>query len=555
VKYGTPLPGASIVPPAATDATDNCVALDGIGGPGIGAGKVLDLAALGYADANGEVAFTLGTTPLAIGAFDGFNLALCGRTTEPGGAECDDGIDNDDDGLTDFGPGGDPECSAPGAVSESPRNVDDFLNDPYIVGDSSVTVVDSLAPSLSCPANVTTACEGNGSANVSFATPTASDVCEGATTASCNKPSGSAFSLGSTTVTCESSDSSGNTGSCSFDVTVTDPAPPTISCPADIVTECTSAAGAAVSFAAGASDTCSAVDGPNCSRTSGSTFALGSEPVTCSASDTAGNSASCSFGVQVRDTQAPTLAVRGVVGPIECGIGSFVDPGASVVDTCDASVDGSIVTGTGVVDTTTVGSYLVGYAVSDASGNAAAPVDRTVSVVDTTPPSIECSADITVEPVAPSGTQVSFSAATFSDACDTNLPTPTCPASGSVFAVGSDTGVSCSVTDATGLSSSCNLRVKVLSELELVDSLGDQVGVLNDAGSLTRGQNRALNRHVETIRSSISRNDVVAACDQISGWIHQLGELAAEGEITSEEAAPLIESGANLGATLACPMP
>ena len=48
------------------------------------------------------------------------------------------------------------------------------------------------------------------------------------------------------------------------------------------------------------------------------------------------------------------------------------------------------------VDTQTVGSYTVTYNVSDASGNAATEVTRTVNVVDTTIPVITLTGDAVV---------------------------------------------------------------------------------------------------------------------------------------------------------------
>ncbi|HVF89647.1 MAG TPA: HYR domain-containing protein [Blastocatellia bacterium] len=81
----------------------------------------------------------------------------------------------------------------------------------------SVTVNDTQAPSITCPANVGN--PGPGPVAVQFPSPTASDNCPGVTT-SCNPPSGSAFASGVTTVTCTATDASGNSASCGFTVTV-----------------------------------------------------------------------------------------------------------------------------------------------------------------------------------------------------------------------------------------------------------------------------------------------------------------------------------------------
>ena len=71
---------------------------------------------------------------------------------------------------------------------------------------------------------------------------------------------------------------------------------------------------------------------------------------------------------------------------IEVG-STFTDPGATASDAGDGDLTSSIVV-TGSVDTSTLGTYTLTYNVSDASGNVADPVTRTVNVVDTTAPVI-----------------------------------------------------------------------------------------------------------------------------------------------------------------------
>ena len=86
-----------------------------------------------------------------------------------------------------------------------------------------VTVVDTQAPSITCPADFKTtagaSCPIAAGKAVTFASPTVSDNCPGVTFA-CNPPSGSVFGVGTTTVTCTATDTSGNQSSCTFNVTV-----------------------------------------------------------------------------------------------------------------------------------------------------------------------------------------------------------------------------------------------------------------------------------------------------------------------------------------------
>src|SRR5207245_8506856 len=92
-------------------------------------------------------------------------------------------------------------------------------------------------------------------------------------------------------------------------VIVLDTTPPALTCPADIVTindldQC----GAVVRFSSPiATDTCSTVTSLVCDPASGAFFPVGTTPVRCMAIDAAGNIASCSFTVTVRDMQGPVI--------------------------------------------------------------------------------------------------------------------------------------------------------------------------------------------------------------------------------------------------------
>ena len=84
---------------------------------------------------------------------------------------------------------------------------------------TNVTYVDTTPPTITCPANITvTAAPGRRNAIVSY-TPTAADNCN-PVTVTCTPPSGSSFPIGTTPVNCSATDSSNNSASCSFTVTV-----------------------------------------------------------------------------------------------------------------------------------------------------------------------------------------------------------------------------------------------------------------------------------------------------------------------------------------------
>ncbi|HGY91448.1 MAG TPA: HYR domain-containing protein, partial [Planctomycetes bacterium] len=90
-----------------------------------------------------------------------------------------------------------------------------------------VTVEDNELPTITCPADVTVNADpGQCDAVVNYGPPTVSDNCPGVTFAlTAGFASGSTFPSGTTVVTFTATDGSGNTDSCSFNVTVNGSAP------------------------------------------------------------------------------------------------------------------------------------------------------------------------------------------------------------------------------------------------------------------------------------------------------------------------------------------
>jgi hypothetical protein len=164
-----------------------------------------------------------------------------------------------------------------------------------------VTVVDTRPPFISqVPANMTAVeATGPGGAIVTYPLPTAIDQVDGSRPVICDPPSGSKFGIQTTTVTCTSSDTRGNTSSATFGVTVVDTTPPVLTLPGTISATATSIDGAVVHYSASAADLVDGAITPVCTRASGSTFALGTITVTCTATDAHGNVATGTFQVNV----------------------------------------------------------------------------------------------------------------------------------------------------------------------------------------------------------------------------------------------------------------
>ena len=205
--------------------------------------------------------------------------------------------------------------------------------------EAAITVLDTTAPSITCPAPYTTECTGSSSAAVIPGAALASDICGGVTV---QDALGAIFALGTTTVGYSATDAQGLTSTCTADITVVDTTAPSITCPAEVVAECTGNHSATVTpGAASASDICGGVTVANPAAAS---FPLGATTVGYSATDAQGLTSSCTADITVIDTTAPTITVAAL------GLGelwspnhkyqtvSLADCGIAVQDTCDGEL-------------------------------------------------------------------------------------------------------------------------------------------------------------------------------------------------------------------------
>ncbi|HPO16582.1 MAG TPA: DUF5011 domain-containing protein [Candidatus Hydrogenedentes bacterium] len=84
--------------------------------------------------------------------------------------------------------------------------------------------------------------------------------------------------------------------------------------------------------------------------------------------------------VNIVDTTPPVITLIGNTNDSADCLSSYNDPGATVTDTCDTSISSANIQVNGTVDTTARGDYVLTYNITDASGNPATPVTRTVTV-------------------------------------------------------------------------------------------------------------------------------------------------------------------------------
>jgi uncharacterized repeat protein (TIGR01451 family) len=402
-------------------------------------------------------------------------------------------------------------------------------------------VVDVVPPTITVPGDITQSNDpGLATAAVTFTT-VATDNYPG-TTVACNPPSGTAFPLGATTVTCTATDTSGNTDSDSFEVTVNDTEPPSITVPAD-VTKSTDPglATAVVTYAPTAADNAPGVT-VACVPPPGTAFAIGTTSVTCTATDTAGNTDSDSFDVTVVDTEPPSLTVP-------ADITQSTDPGlATAAVTYSATASDNV---PGVAKACAppsgtafpLGTTGVTCTATDVAGNTTSK-SFNVTVVDNEPPSLTVPANMTVNATSPAGAVVTY-AVSASD----NAPgvTVACvPPSGATFAI-STTTVNCTATDGAGNTASKSFQVKVIGAVDQINNLINVVkGMTIEPGF----KSELLNKLNAALKAA-SANNKGKACSELAKFLDSVNSKSGK-KILAGNAATLTTDANRIRAVLAC---
>jgi hypothetical protein len=379
------------------------------------------------------------------------------------------------------------------------------------IGSMEVQGGDTTPPVVTPPANQTAEATSSAGAVVSYPNATAVDNVDGPLTPTCLPASGTTFALGVTTVTCSATDAAHNTGTATFTVTVHDTTPPQITgTPADVTVEATSSSGAAVSYTKPtATDLVDGAVTVSCAPASGSTFALGTTTVTCTATDAHSNTVTSTFHVTVQDTTKPQITVPADITAEATGA-SGAPVGYTVTFTDAVGVTSSGCTPASG-STFGIGTTTVNCSAMDAAGNSASASFH-VKVQDTTAPQITVPADITMEATGPSGAAVGYTV-TFTDAVGVTSSGCT-PASGSTFGIGTTT-VNCSAMDAAGNTASASFHVKVQ------DTTAPQITVPADITVQATGPSGAAVGYTVTFTDAVGVT--TSACVPASGSTFAIG--------------------------------
>lgn len=276
-------------------------------------------------------------------------------------------------------------------------------------------------------------------------------------------PSGP-FSLGTNSVTLIVIDARGLTNRCNATVTVVDGTPPTVTCPADLIVAAPLGAnGRVVEYSAPeASDNCGSVTVASVPP-SGAFFPLGTNIVTVTAVDGAGNSNVCTFTIRVvsdgSGNAPPTVRCRNLTRSVGTNCTARVT--AAEVDNGTVDPDGDPFT----LSLNPSGPYPLGtnsvtLIATDNQGNMSS-CTATIIVVDQTPPVLRnCPTDFVVTaPTGATGAVVHFTLPTATDECS-EVTVAAVPPPGSTMPLGTNTVV-CTAVDGDGNTNSCSFKVFV----------------------------------------------------------------------------------------------
>jgi hypothetical protein len=384
---------------------------------------------------------------------------------------------------------------------------------------------DTTPPVISgMPSSFSVEATGPAGATATYTMPTANDDVDGPVPVTCGPGPGSQFPLGDTVVTCSAQDQSGNTASESFTISVVDTTSPSlVNMPSPFSLEATSPGGTIATYTSPtATDTVDLNPTVGCSPASGSSFALGSNTVTCTATDASSNSSQASFTITVTDTTKPVLVGVPASFSVEATnpagtVVNYTPPTAT--DNADPSPSVNCVPTSG--STYPLGATPVSCTAQDTNGNISDPAGFTITVTDTTPPVlVDLPSSFSVEATGPSGAVATYTAPTATDNAD---PTPTVncvPASGGTFPFGG-TSVACTARDNSGHQTVGNFTITVAdTTAPVLSGYGDKSVEAN------RPEGSVVNFPTPTAVDTVDGPIGAVTCAPVSGSTFPLGPTA-----------------------------
>ncbi|OYO08038.1 hypothetical protein CGZ98_15855 [Enemella evansiae] len=253
----------------------------------------------------------------------------------------------------------------------------------------------------------------------------------------------------------------------------------------------------------------------SCMPATGSVLPLGANRVSCTATDSAGLTATATGTVTVVDTAAPVLTELPASATIEATSAAgaaytYQTPKAQDVVWGDVPVSCTPASG----GTFPVGSTTITCTATDGAGQVGSG-SFVVNVVDTTAPVITVS-DVTAEGNTRGGATVEFALPTATDTVDGSTVVTCDKSSGDLFPVG-DTTVTCTSTDSAGNRATAAFVVRVTDTTAPVISAKN----LTVEGNTTGGATVTFDQPTAT---DIVDGATTVSCSKSSGDFFDLGE-------------------------------
>ena len=325
---------------------------------------------------------------------------------------------------------------------------DDYGNS--ISNTQSITVLDTISPVIMAPSDFQLEASHIENNIIDLIGVRASDDVE---VISITNDAPEVFPLGETIVTWTATDSSGNSASDSQQISVIDTTTPSIIAPNDIQVEIYDKLGVEIDTGIPTSD--DVIDSqPTVTNDAPEVFPLGETIVTWTATDFSGNSASATQTITVVDTTSPVLiapesiiqeAINHEANPVRIGISEYTDIMEVTSITNDAP------------EVFPLGETIVIWTATDSSGNSASAT-QSITIIDTTLPTITSPVDVEVEATSMENNLVEFGFAEASDQVEISTITNDAP---TVFPLG-ETIVTWTATDSSGNSASTTQTITVV---------------------------------------------------------------------------------------------
>jgi hypothetical protein len=273
-----------------------------------------------------------------------------------------------------------------------------------------------------------------------------------------------------------------------------------------------------------------------------SVLAPGLYDVFAVAYDASGNSASHGYTITV-GAPAPTLTVpKSFTREAAGATGTRVKFSASATDYTGAALTVTCKPASGSLFP--LGTTTVACSTADSYGNRVSK-SFTITIVDTTPPTLSVPADFAIDAVSPAGASATFTVAA-SDLVSGSL-IPSCTrSSGDTFAIG-DTTVTCTAVDGAGNRTSASFAVHVKGVAEQLEDLRAYIASLGLQDALAA----KLDGEVADIEKQFAAARVQAVCGGLADFRARVSHQADKG-LTSEQAAALDADAQRIGAVVGC---